>query len=142
MKLIVSTGLLLACALVAGVVAAEGVYDEKKGSSYNNAAPDELMRLPKYCWGHYEKRFKAPKFHISKQSCGPMMNHFCPGILRFNRSQNPMASKMERQSYLRQSLKNFDYTMNGMKEYPGCYIRKHVLIMQKRARLAATMAVR
>ena len=134
--------LLLLCALAVNGVGAEGVYDEKRGSSYNHAAPDELMRLPKYCWGQYEKRFKGPKFNINQQSCGPFTNHFCPGILRFNRSQNPMASKMERQLYLQQSLKNFDYTLNGLKKYPGCYIRKHVLIMQKRARMAATMAVR
>lgn len=133
--------MMLLSSLMLGVAGAAGVYDEKQGSSYNNAAPDELMRLPKYCWGHYNKRFKGPKFNINRASCGPLMNHFCPGILRFNRSQNPMASKAERQGYLRQSLKNFDYTMNGMREYPGCYIRKHVLIMQKRARIATSMAM-
>lgn len=130
------------CCLFSLAGAAAGVYDEKNGSSYSTAAPDELMRLPKYCWGHYNKRLKNPKFHISKSSCGPFMNHFCPGMLRFNRSQNPLASKAERETYLKQSLKNFDYTMKGMREYPGCYIRKHVAIMQKRARMAATMAVR
>jgi len=133
--------LLLVCSVVAPLAGAEGVYDEKQGSSYNHAAPDEMMRLPKYCWGHYNKRFQGPKYNINKAACGPMMNHFCPGILRFNRSQNPLASKAERQGYLKRSLKNFDYTMNGMREYPGCNIRKHVLIMQKRARTAATMAV-
>lgn len=142
MKRIVLPSFLLACTLAAGGAAAASVYDEKKGSSYSHAAPDELLRLPKYCWGHYEKRFKGPKFNINRQSCGPLMNHFCPGILRFNRSQNPMASKMERQNYLKRSISNFDYTVNGMREYPGCYIRKHVLMMQKRARMAASMAVR
>lgn len=143
MKTALSLTFLFACVLAVDGVDAAGIYDEKKGSSYNHAAPDELLRLPKYCWGHYdEKRFKGPKFKINRASCGPLINHFCPGILRFNRSQNPLASKMERKQYLGMSLKNFEYTLNGLKDYPGCYIRKHVVMMQRRARLAATMAVR
>lgn len=142
MKFFASPWLVLTCLLVAQGAVAEGVYDEKQGSSYNHAAPDEMMRLPKYCWGHYNARFKAPKFNISKSSCGPMMNHFCPGILRFNRSQNPLASPNERRMYLAQSIRNFDYTMNGMKKFPACYIRKHVAIMQRRARTASSMAIR
>lgn len=136
-------GLVLAiCVFTAVGASGRSIYDEKKGSSYSNAAPDELLRLPKYCWGHYNKRFKGPKFNISKESCGPLINHFCPGILRFNRSQNPLAGKAERAGYLKQSIGNFDYTMDGMKQYPGCYIRKHVMMMQKRARMAASMGVR
>lgn len=139
MNTVRSSWLLLACLVMAGNTFAASIYDEKKGSSYSHAAPDELMRLPKYCWGHYNKRFKGPAYNINRQTCGPYTNHFCPGILRFNRSQNLMAGAMERQHYLRLALKNFDYTMNGLQEYPGCGIRKHVAIMQRRARMAASM---
>jgi len=133
--------ILLVLGAWSGVAEAKGIYDEKHGSSYNNAAPDEMMMLPKYCWGHYNRKFTAPKYNINRQSCGPMMNHFCPGILRYNRSQNPMASRDERNHYLRHSMKNFDYSMKGMKEYPGCYIRKHVMMMHKRARMSSMTAL-
>ncbi len=122
-----------------GAAWAAGLYDEKKGDSYNHAAPDEIMRLPKYCWGHYNQRFKGPAYNIDRKICGPYINHFCPGILRFNRSQNLMATAMERQHYLRLALKNFDYTTKGIKDYPGCYVRKHAIIMQQRAKMAASM---
>ncbi len=128
-------------AALPGLVPAATYYDEKKGDSYSHAAPEELMALPKYCWGHYDKRFQGPRYNIDTRVCGPRMNHFCPGILRFNRSQNPLASKMERQGYLKQSIRNFDYSMEGLKGYAGCPQRKHVLLMQKRARMAAMGAV-
>ncbi len=135
--------LLILVFLIAGslheAVWAAGLYDEKKGSSYSHAEPDEIMRLPKYCWGHYNPRFKGPAYNIDRKICGPYVNHFCPGILRFNRSQNLMANAMERQHYLRLALKNFDYTTKGMQAYPGCYIRKHAIIMEQRAKMAAGM---
>lgn len=137
MKLVVVA--LVSLLVQASAVGAASIYDEKKGSSYSTAAPEEIMQLPKYCWGHYNKKFKGPKYNINKQSCGPYMNHFCPGILRFNRSQNPMAGKGERQTYLKHSLRNFEYTIKGMKEYPACYIRKHALMMYKRASMARSM---
>lgn len=116
---------------------AAGIYDDKKdGSLYNRAPPNEVMRLPKYCWGHYNPKFKGPKFNIDKTLCGPFTNHFCQGILRFNRSQNPMASKGERRKYLTQAAGNFDYTLNGLKDHPRCNIRKHVMIMRQKARMA------
>jgi hypothetical protein len=119
-------------------VLAEGIYDDKRdGSLYNRAPPNELMRTPKYCWGHYNQRFKGPKFNIDRRLCGPYVNHFCQGILRFNRSQNPMASKAERRQYLSQATGNFEYTMKGIEAYPQCNIRKHVIMMQKRVRMAA-----
>lgn len=119
---------------------AQNIYDAKRdGSLYNRAPPDEVMRLPKYCWGHYNPRFKGPRFNINKDICGPFTNHFCQGILHFNRSQNPMASKSERKQYLSGSVGHFEYTMKGLKNYPRCNIRKHVTLMLKRARTAASM---
>jgi hypothetical protein len=118
---------------------AGGIYDDKRdGSLYNSAPPAEVTRLPKYCWGRYNPKLQGPKYNIDPRSCGPFTNHFCQGMLRFNRSQNPMASKAERAKYLKQSLGNFDYTLNGLKNYQGCFMRKHALIMQKRARIAAS----
>ncbi|MCC7325351.1 MAG: hypothetical protein IT521_00915 [Burkholderiales bacterium] len=127
---------------VASSASAADYYDEKKGSSYNHAAPDEIIHLPKYCWGHYNQKLTNPKYHINKSSCGPWMNHFCQAILQFNRSQNPLAGKMERQGYLNQSIGNLDYSIKGLKDYPACYIRKHVLMMQKRVRMAASVGIR
>ena len=130
--------LIVVMTLAAGTAHAEAVYDQKKGSDYNNAAPNEIMQLPKYCWSQYSKRFKGSKYTINKQLCGPMTNHFCQGVLRFNRSQNPMVDRMERRQLLSGSLQNFEYTMDGIKKFPSCNIRKHVVMMRKRAQIALT----
>jgi len=138
MKHIVLIGVLILTALVMGNAGAGNIYDEKRdGPLYDRAPPDELIRLPKYCWGQYNPKFKSPRYNIDRNICGVRTNHFCQGILRFNRSQNPLASATERRQYLALAIKNFDYTMDGIKPYPKCNIRKHVMLMQKRARAVA-----
>lgn len=135
--------LLVLCYLLItmGTAAAKDIYDGKRdGPLYNRAPPDEVVRLPKYCWGQYNAKLKGPKFNIQRESCGVYTNHFCQGMLQFNRSQNPMASPSERRQYLAEAAGNIEYTMKGIKDFPGCYIRKHVAIMQKRVRMAASTA--
>lgn len=131
----------LCCAIVAfGTATAQEYYDEwRDGPLYDRAPTDEVMRLPKYCWGQYNPKLKGPQFRIDSKSCGVWTNHFCQALLMFNRSQNLMASATQRRNYLHGATGNLEYTMKGIKDYPSCYIRKHVAIMLKRARMAKMM---
>ena len=108
-----------------GAWAGEKPYFDGKQSLYSEAPVAEVMALPKFCWGKYiEKAKDKPQYNISKKQCGPYTNHYCQGLLRFNRSQSPMASKAEQRNYLKQAMGNFDYTLKGIKDYPACPIRR------------------
>lgn len=122
--------LVLSCSVCA---AGDKPYFDGRQSLYNEAPPNEVAALPKYCWGKYIAKFKGPKFNISSKSCGVRHNHFCQGLLQFNRSQHPMARRGEKVNYLHQSIGNLEYTWKGIKDLPACPIRKHVQIAYRRA---------
>jgi hypothetical protein len=122
----------LACGGVASAAGGKPYFDGRQ-SLYNQAPANEVAALPKYCWGKYIAKFKGPKFNISSKSCGVRHNHFCQGLLQFNRSQHPMATQGEKASYLHQATGNLEYTWNGIKDLPACPIRNHVKIAYRRA---------
>jgi len=114
-------------------VAGEKPYFDGKQSLYKEAPPNEVAALPKYCWGKYIPKFKGPQFNIPPERCGVHHNHFCQGLLQFNRSQHPMASKAEKANYLKSAIGNFEYTLRGTADFPGCPIRRHAKIIYQRA---------
>lgn len=124
---------LLVCLAANAAFAGEKPYFDGKQSLYRNAPPNEIAALPKYCWGHYMQKFKGPKFNIQREQCGVRHNHFCQGLLQFNRSQHPMASKLERRHYLKSAIDNFEYTIQGVKDFPACPVRRHAQLIHRRA---------
>jgi hypothetical protein len=108
-------------------------YFDGKQSLYRQAPANEVAALPKYCWGHYIPKFKGPQYNISRERCGVAHNHFCQGLLQFNRSQHPMASKSEKAGYLKGAIGNFEYTLRGTADCPACPIRRHAKIIYRRA---------
>jgi hypothetical protein len=107
-------------------------YFDGSDNLYSQAPANEVAALPKYCWGKYIAKFKGPQFKISPQ-CGAGTNHFCQGLLRFNRSQHPMALGKEKATYLHGAIKNFEYTWRYIKDLPGCPIRRDVQLIYRRA---------
>ncbi len=125
--------LLAAFCGIAPVSAGNEPYFDGKQSLYKEAPPNEVAALPKYCWGKYIAKFKGPQYQISPKLCGVHHNHFCQGLLQFNRSQHPMASASERRFYLKAAIDNFEYTIRGLREYSACPVRRHAAIIHRRA---------
>jgi len=132
--------ILMLCCAVLGALggvnplrAGEKLYFDGRQSLYRQAPPNEVAALPKYCWGKYIPKFKGPQYHISQERCGVAHNHFCQGLLQFNRSQHPMAAKAEKKGYLEQAIKNFEYTLRGTADFPACPVRRHANIIYRRA---------
>ena len=43
------------------------------------APTNEVMLLPRFCWGQYLPGVDGPPYTI--EGCGVWMNHYCPGLL-------------------------------------------------------------
>ena len=99
---------------------------------YMNLTPSqtELLRLPKFCWHTFTASHRGAGYNIPKQSCGPGMNHYCPGLLRKLRADDPLRKKSDRIQLYKQALADVNYTLRWMKDYPSCFIRKHALTTQ------------
>jgi hypothetical protein len=89
------------------------------------APASEVMALPKFCWNQYSDQPLGPDFQIPRSSCGDGMNHYCPALLMVNRSSKAK-TKSARTQLLQVGLKETEYTLNWMKNYPECPIREHV----------------
>ena len=88
-----------------------------------DATASEVVQLPQFCWGQYNSALSGPQFRID--GCGIGMNHYCPALLLYNRAlKSP--SPIVKQNYLGRALKAVEYTLDFMKDYPGCPIRAHV----------------
>lgn len=136
--------LLLLWAFLSALPAAadERPYFNYSDNLYDSAPMQEVMVLPKFCWGIYNKKMTAPQYQInSSGQCGPGMNHYCQGLLNYNRSQHPMATKSERAGYLERAIQNIDYTATAIKSYPACPIRGHVMMMKQRALQARRLSM-
>jgi len=105
----------------------------------------ELGSLPRYCWGYYSNRKGQPGYVIPKSKCGPGMNHYCGGLLRKNRAESGIGlSSKERFKLYKVALKDFNYTLHWMKEFPACPLRKYAAMhkMTVSARLEALTSSR
>jgi hypothetical protein len=90
-----------------------------------NVTDVEIVMLPKFCWAQMgSKVATGPAFQIPR-SCGPGMNHYCPGLVMLLRAKNDFGKKMY-DVLLARAGTDVEYTLNAMKEYPECPIRKHV----------------
>lgn len=124
--------LLLMVLLTATATEAKPVYNFKE-NLYRAAPPNEVRALPKFCWGRYNSKLQGPTYNINRGQCGPGVNHYCQGLLRFNRAMNPLVSKNERKGWLNLAAGNIEYTLKAISKYPSCPIAKHVKYMHRRA---------
>jgi len=94
----------------------------------------ELGSVPRYCWGYYTNRKGQPGYVIPKSKCGPGMNHYCGGLLRMKRAEFSIGlSSKERFKLYKIALKDFNYTLNWMENYPGCPLRKYATMHKNTA---------
>jgi hypothetical protein len=86
----------------------------------------EIAMLPKFCWGqYYRDKFKGPEFNIPRSSCGPGMNHYCPGLIALGRANRSLEDKWK-QGYLQGAEGQVRYTLRAMEKYPYCPLRSEV----------------
>ena len=93
--------------------------------------PGEAIQLPQFCWGQYLDGFDGGPYTIPWIECGPFMNHYCPALLELKHAMAPLTKKGTRLNGLNATKREVQYTLNGMKEYPACPIREHVLGTQR-----------
>lgn len=119
-------------AICAGTAQAGKTVYNFRENLYRTAPPQEVMALPKFCWGRYVSKFKGPQYNISRDQCGPRANHYCQGLLRLNRGMSPMVGPSERASWISLGASNIEYTREGIKPYPACPIARHVQFMSRK----------
>lgn len=91
-----------------------------------NPTAIEITMLPRFCWGqYYRNKFKGPEFNIPRSSCGPGMNHYCPGLVALGRANRSLDNKWQR-GYLDGAAGQVRYTLRAMKNYPSCPLRGEV----------------
>jgi len=130
----VKLGLLFAAMLTAVAAEAKPVYNFKE-NLYKKAPPNEVRALPKFCWGRYNTKLLGTTYNIERDQCGPGVNHYCQGLLRFNRGMNPMVSKNERKGWLSLAAHNIEYTLKAISKYPSCPITKHVKYIYRKVQI-------
>jgi len=90
-----------------------------------NATAVEIAQLPKFCLGQMGvPNAKGPEYGFP-YSCGPGMNHYCPGLVYLIRGKSA-GSKGKSVSFLRRAEGDTRYTENALKDFPSCPIRGHV----------------
>lgn len=101
-----------------------------------NTSAAEIAQLPKYCYAQYlsDKLSKDPSYSII-HSCGPFMNHLCPGLVELMRAKKPTAQNWQRAENVAAARKDFAYTLDHMP--PSCGVRAEV---EKFAQEADTLA--
>jgi hypothetical protein len=90
----------------------------------HRASAMEIAQLPQFCWAQYTDH-RGPQYSIPG-ICGPNMNHYCYGLVEELRANQSFGNTKQRLGYLRAAKYQTEYTINGMKNYPGCPLRDHV----------------
>lgn len=115
----------MACALLILLAStsadAAGVPGPGEG---HRATPMEVAQLPQFCWAQYTEH-KGPQYSIPG-GCGPGMNHYCWGLVEELRANRVFGNPKQRLDLLRAAKSQTLYTMNAMKNFPGCPLREHV----------------
>ncbi len=113
---------LLLVALTGVALPAHGSKDKVSAGTPPTAL--EASQLPHFCWAQMGVAgATGPEY--KPQACGPGWNHYCQGLVALARSMH--LSGKQRVVFLRYTDSTTDYTINGIKNYPSCSIREHVL---------------
>lgn len=110
-----------------------GLQTQAQAGVYK-APLENVMLLPQYCWSQYDNKFQGPQYGFNRTLCGVGMNHYCPGLLFYQKAQietNPG----KRAQLLKRALGAIEYTLKWMQGYPNCPIRGDVLQMQNQVRM-------
>lgn len=98
--------------------AALAFYSLAAGAQSNmNQSMTEVLQLPQFCWyqmSQKKKQFDAPQYKI-RGKCGGS-NHYCAGLLHFQRSQKPGLSRWKKTTELKQALSATNYTLRHMEK--------------------------
>lgn len=87
----------------------------------------EAMLLPKFCWKQFlGEKFSSPQYSIPRKTCGPFVNHYCPGLVDLNRANRVISNEAKKRADLQRAKVNTLYTLRGIKKFPHCPIRGHV----------------
>ena len=84
----------------------------------------EIAQLPHFCWRQFEVP-GAEGYEFEMHDCGPLANHYCPGLLYLVRSKGP-AAKGKPLNFIKVADDNVAYTEKGIAGFPNCSIRQHV----------------
>lgn len=109
-----------------------GSFSAIAGSNHWHPTPVEVMSLPNYCRGQFNKQLIGPAYQIDK-SCGVAMNHFCPGLVMMNRISGGARPKNERREMLAQAKIEIAYTRKNM--VPGCPLESEVAGAERRLQI-------
>ena len=95
------------------------------------AAPDKaegaiVAQLPQFCWQQYMDGVSGPGTFIDRKDCGGGMNHYCQGLVELYRARRTFGDRNKRLEHLQSAERSTQYTINAMKPYPNCSIRRHV----------------
>ena len=101
------------------------------GYRQGKATASEVLMLPRFCWWEYNAAYKDTQLEI--RNCGPGMNHYCSALVKFSRAER-MSDRFKRIDTLNSVLRDVEYTLGWMKDYPGCSIRQNVLQNYSRVR--------
>jgi hypothetical protein len=85
----------------------------------------EIAQLPPYCWEQYLNGVSGPQYRIDTQTCGPAVNHYCPGLVELMRAKGSIGDSRKRSYHLKRAQHQTLYTLKGIEKYPACAIRGH-----------------
>jgi len=85
----------------------------------------DALQLPRFCWSEKGIDVKGPEFEISRETCGPAVNHYCGALLFLNWSHRSFGNKAQRLQLLQKAKGATLYTLSGTAGYPQCPIREH-----------------
>lgn len=124
---------LLTVALAAAVLsAALQAQAQPKIPPKYQAAPMQIVQLPKYCYQQYvDGSLSGYEFSIPNESCGYAMNHFCPALIFMMDAQRYSLPKNERVGAVQHAVNEINYTIREMK--PGCFITNDVMAAKEKA---------
>jgi hypothetical protein len=88
-----------------------------------SAPANEVLLLPRFCWGQYMAGVDGPEFEI--RDCGVAWNHYCPGLIQLNEARKPNVTRGAKIQLLQRAKTNTLYTLRGIEPYPACKIRTH-----------------
>jgi hypothetical protein len=85
----------------------------------------EIAQLPPFCWEQYLDGVSGPQYRIDTQTCGPFVNHYCPGLVELMRAKASTGHSKKRLHHLKKAQHETLNTLRGLEKYPACSIRRH-----------------
>jgi hypothetical protein len=95
------------------------------GQTHRDIKAVEIAQLPPFCWEQYLDGVSGPQYRIDTQTCGPFVNHYCPGLVELMRAKASTGHSKKRLHHLKKAQHETLNTLRGLEKYPACSIRRH-----------------